>query len=91
MGDKYRNQRFLCIRPTLAVRWLASPDAALHHHHAAEDDLAWPKLQARVPDRGVDIARMADQHAEIAAAVGRVESLLTEWTKSASPALTEQL
>jgi hemerythrin-like domain-containing protein len=65
--------------------------AALHHHHAAEDDLAWPKLKSRVPGRAADIARMADQHAEIATAVDRVESLLAEWTKTAAPALTDQL
>ena len=25
--------------------------AALHHHHAAEDELVWPKLHSRVPGR----------------------------------------
>ena len=78
-------------RATIVAEHIRFLVAALHHHHAAEDDLAWPKLHTRVPDRGIDIARMADQHAEIAAAVDRVESLLTEWTKSASPVLTEQL
>jgi hemerythrin-like domain-containing protein len=65
--------------------------AALHHHHAAEDDLVWPKLTARAPTRQADIARMIDEHAEIAAAVDRVESILEEWTKSAERVLTAQL
>jgi hemerythrin-like domain-containing protein len=47
--------------------------SALHHHHAAEDDLVWPKLQARVASSEADLQRMVDEHAAIAAAVHRVE------------------
>jgi iron-sulfur cluster repair protein YtfE (RIC family) len=65
--------------------------AALHHHHAAEDDLAWPRLQARAPTRTADVSRMLEEHAEIAALVAHIESLLREWKASAEPVLTEQL
>jgi hemerythrin-like domain-containing protein len=65
--------------------------AALHHHHAAEDDLVWPKLQSRAPASTADVARMVDEHAEISAAVERLESLLRGWTGCADPLLTQQL
>jgi iron-sulfur cluster repair protein YtfE (RIC family) len=65
--------------------------AALHHHHAAEDELVWPKLQSRAPDRHAHLQRMVDEHTEIAAAVDGVESLLVAWTKTADPKLTEEL
>jgi hemerythrin-like domain-containing protein len=65
--------------------------AALHHHHAAEDQLVWPKLQSRAPGYLADLQRMVDEHDEIAAAIDRVESLLAAWIESADPALTEQL
>ncbi len=56
--------------------------AVLHHHHAAEDDQLWPKLQSRVAANEADILRMIDEHAAIAAAVRRVQTLLIPWMKS---------
>src|SRR6266545_5069818 len=39
---------------------------ALHHHHAAEDELLWPVLLERVSaDREV-VVRMTEQHARVA-------------------------
>ena len=64
---------------------------ALHDHHAAEDELVWPKLQSRAPSRQADLQRMVDEHGEIAAAVDRVEFMLPTWAKSADSKLTEQL
>lgn len=55
----------------------------LHHHHAAEDELAWPVLMARVPDRRDEIARMAEQHDGISAATDGVRSDLAAWAKTA--------
>ncbi len=65
--------------------------AALHHHHAAEDELLWPKLKTRVRGRQADLHRMVEEHNGIAAAVEHTESLLSTWTKSADPALSRQL
>jgi hemerythrin-like domain-containing protein len=65
--------------------------SALHHHHAAEDDLVWPKLQARVAGSEADLQRMVDGHAAIAAAVHRVEKLLAGWTKSGNREPGQQL
>jgi iron-sulfur cluster repair protein YtfE (RIC family) len=65
--------------------------AALHHHHAAEDDLVWPKIRARSPACAADVARMVDEHGEIAGCIERVESVLRGWAESAEPFKTEQL
>jgi len=42
--------------------------AALHLHHAAEDELVWPTLQSRAPDHHADLQRMVDERTEIATA-----------------------
>ena len=65
--------------------------AALHHHHVAEDDLVWPKIESRAPASTPDVARMVDEHAEISAVVERLESMLADWTGSADASLTQQL
>ena len=58
--------------------------SALHHHHAAEDELVWPKLRDRVAGSEADIARMEDEHSAIAGAVHRTEVLLGPWVESGS-------
>ena len=65
--------------------------SALHHHHAAEDELIWPTLQGRVPGSKTDLDRMADQHEVIAASVHGVEALLAAWTTSADRELAQRL
>ena len=65
--------------------------AGLHHHHAAEEDLLWPKLHARVSLRDQDVVRMEDQHAGIAESVEKVESFRVLWARSAEPRLAAQL
>lgn len=64
---------------------------ALHHHHAAEDELAWPTLMGRDPDRRDVIERMEHEHAEIAAAVLRTQTTQCTWQASADPAVGDQL
>jgi hemerythrin-like domain-containing protein len=63
----------------------------LHHHHAAEDELAWPILLARAPAQQAEIDRMEAQHGGIAAAIVRVQSDLSEWTKAADRSVADQL
>jgi hemerythrin-like domain-containing protein len=64
---------------------------ALHHHHAAEDELGWPPLLGRVPEHTAVIERMAVEHAHIAEAVTRTQPLLTEWRARADPAVADEL
>ncbi|HTQ22656.1 hemerythrin domain-containing protein [Mycobacterium sp.] len=65
--------------------------AALHNHHATEDELIWPKLHARAPDSAEDITRMEQAHRGIADADARVTSVLAPWITSADAGLARQL
>jgi iron-sulfur cluster repair protein YtfE (RIC family) len=65
--------------------------AALHHHHAAEDELIWPKLHARAPTHAVDITRMEDAHRGIGEADAKVRDTVASWALSADPRLADQL
>ena len=63
----------------------------LHHHHTAEDELVWPLLLARVDLEAELVLRMEEQHSRVAAGLTEVETLLTRWTATASPADGEAL
>jgi hypothetical protein len=65
--------------------------AALHHHHAAEDEMLWPNLHTRVPAAEATIHQMEDAHAAIAESVERVQTVRTPWRTSATPELAAQL
>jgi Hemerythrin HHE cation binding domain len=65
--------------------------AVLHHHHAAEDDLIWPKLHARVPLYDHDIRRMEDEHRAIAAGIHTAKATGSAWAKTGAPSASEQL
>ena len=54
----------------------------LHHHHAAEDELIWPKLHERVPAHDGEIARMEGAHRAIAAAVDAAKAAAHPWAKT---------
>jgi hemerythrin-like domain-containing protein len=63
----------------------------LHHHHAAEDELAWPIILVRAPTQQAEIQRMEAQHGGIATEIVRVQSDLSEWTKAADRSAADQL
>lgn len=65
--------------------------AVLHHHHAAEDDLIWPKLHARVPLCDHRICRMEDAHRAIAASIDTAKTAGSVWAKTGAPSAAEPL
>ncbi len=65
--------------------------AALHRHHAAEDELIWPKLHARAPARAAEITRMEGAHRGIADSVATVQAMLPSWATSADARQAGQL
>ncbi|HEY6574853.1 MAG TPA: hemerythrin domain-containing protein [Mycobacterium sp.] len=65
--------------------------AGLHHHHAAEDELLWPKLRARVPAESAAVARMESAHHSIADATTRVQAMLPSWVRAPEASATERL
>ncbi|MGX7681866.1 hemerythrin domain-containing protein [Jatrophihabitans sp. DSM 45814] len=57
---------------------------ALHHHHAGEDELLWPKLADRV-DLDPDLTeRMEMEHKQIATLLDEVNRVLPEWKRTAA-------
>jgi len=57
----------------------------LHHHHAGEDALLWPKLLARVPTQLAPVVElMQRQHEQIDATLTRVQKALPEWAARAA-------
>jgi hemerythrin-like domain-containing protein len=57
----------------------------LHHHHAGEDRLLWPKLLARVPaDVAPTVELMERQHEGIHAELERARTALTAWRSTGS-------
>src|SRR4029077_6936818 len=78
------------LRSGTVGRHVAFIVEALHHHHAAEDEVIWPKLIARAATRELDVTRMADAHREIADCIARVRSIVASWSASADPRLAVQ-
>lgn len=53
----------------------------LHHHHAGEDTLLWPRLRARLPAAGGALDRAEAQHEELAAGLEEVTRARAAWTR----------
>lgn len=52
---------------------------ALHHHHAGEDDVLWPRLRDRAPEQQNLIDTMDGQHRRIGDTLTRAEELMGTW------------
>lgn len=78
-------------RSAIVGRHLNFIMSGLHHHHAAEDELIWPKLHARAPNHAAEITRMEDEHRGIAEGVASVQDIVASWVASAEPGLAKQL
>ncbi|MFD7081733.1 hemerythrin domain-containing protein [Streptomyces sp. NPDC059918] len=63
----------------------------LHHHHAGEDRLLWPKLARRLPAQGELWKRMQAQHAELSAGLARAQALLRAWAVDGGSTRREEL
>ena len=64
----------------------------LHHHHTAEDELAWPILLERVPDELAPIVTlMESQHERVDALLDDVTDLRGRWEQSTDTATRDRL
>ncbi|MGW4806196.1 hemerythrin domain-containing protein [Kitasatospora sp. NPDC004272] len=52
---------------------------ALGEHHEGEDDLLWPKLRERAAPGSDVVARMAEQHQDVAGALAAATELTHHW------------
>ncbi|MET7456847.1 hemerythrin domain-containing protein [Streptomyces sp. NPDC005574] len=62
----------------------------LHHHHAVEDELIWPLLQARAGDEEL-VARMEKQHHRIDLSLTIVGEWIPAWQREADHTAREEL
>lgn len=53
--------------------------ATLHHHHEAEDELMFPLLVQRIPERRSLFDHMDREHRDISAALDGVDAACREW------------
>jgi iron-sulfur cluster repair protein YtfE (RIC family) len=70
---------------------LANMLDVLHHHHAAEDEVLWPRLLERAPGCETDVRQGVAEHDGLAAVIDGLLPLRTSWMSSADPGQTEQL
>ncbi|GAA0794232.1 hemerythrin domain-containing protein [Spirilliplanes yamanashiensis] len=64
----------------------------LHHHHTAEDELAWPLLLARVPGELAPLVRlMESQHERVDTLLAEVDELRPRWAATAGAADRDRL
>ena len=79
-------------RADIVADHLDTLTAMLHHHHAGEDRLLWPKLHERVSaDVAPVVSLMEEQHHRIHAANDRVGEHLATWRRGASGEAREAL
>jgi hypothetical protein len=78
-------------RSTFVGDYLGNMISVLHHHHAAEDEVLWPKLYERIPSCDNEIQRVEGEHVGIAELIDTVQSVRPSWMGSAEPRLAEQL
>lgn len=65
---------------------------ALHHHHTAEDEVAWPLLLQRVPaDLAPMVELMESQHHTVDALLAEVATLAPAWATTADADGRERL
>ncbi len=69
----------------------ASVCTLVHLHHEGEDELLWPLLSERCPDRQPLVARMQEQHATTTAALERVGTALDAWRSQPGDATGDAL
>jgi iron-sulfur cluster repair protein YtfE (RIC family) len=65
--------------------------SVLHHHHAAEDEVLWPKLHIRISTADAEVERATSEHLGIEDLIVKIQSLRPSWQESADPTLAEQL
>lgn len=78
-------------RSTFVGNYLGNLISVLRHHHHAEDELLWPRLEAQIPSAGGSLREPRDEHAVIAAAIDAVESVRLVWARSADPRQAAEL
>lgn len=78
-------------RAAVVAEHLTDLTGALHHHHAAEDELLWPRLLARTEVPVELIQRMRAQHHRLHLLLGTVDGLEPIWRDDANAGTRDRL
>jgi Hemerythrin HHE cation binding domain len=78
-------------RAEIVGKYLADMISVLHHHHAAEDDLLWPILRARLATGDDEVAHAEAEHLNVAELMDAVEAIRPSWMHSGEPRLGTRL
>ena len=78
-------------RASVVAGHLTEIGTMLHHHHAGEDALVWPRLHARTPVADALVRRMESQHAVVGGLLEQVEQLLPTWAAEPDKARRDAL
>ncbi|WP_210505912.1 hemerythrin domain-containing protein [Naasia sp. SYSU D00057] len=79
------------MRTAAVATHLSTVAVMLHHHHQAEDDTIWHKLESRVPACAVHVGQMKAQHRQIAQMLDRQDDAVASWQSSPDHQATERL
>ena len=71
--------------------YLGNMITVLHHHHAAEDEVLWPKLHIRISPADAEVEQAKTEHLRIEDLINKVQSQRPAWQESAGSALAEPL
>lgn len=63
----------------------------VHSHHASEDEVLWPIMKERVPEKSTLAAAMEGQHALIDGLISSTESTTQRWMMSGSASAASQV
>ena len=57
----------------------------LHCHHHAEDELIWPRVKERCPERSQVVERLEGQHEAVSALLDQARASLSAWQAAPTP------
>lgn len=79
-------------RATLVADHLAVVEDVLHHHHVAEDELLWPRLEQRVPEELAPVVQLMEtQHEKVDSLLGQIGTLRPSWARTPDRSRTDEL
>lgn len=78
-------------RAAVVADHISTLTGALHHHHAAEDDLLWPVLSRRTGVPADLVQRMETQHDRLHVLLAGIDELTPGWQAGADVATRDKL
>ena len=78
-------------RHEMVISFYANLLEFLHCHHHGEDELIWPRVKERGPERAEVVERLEAQHQAVSALLDQALSSLSAWQAAPSDCLSSPL